>query len=252
MDCVGQMKRETFAFSKLPPEIRNIIYSMCLVYEHPMALEAADPYEWDTSDDTSDDEHSMSTDMSCGDNSVIWRRSTASSQQPTVCTELLCVSKAIHAEASAILYGSNTFELVGDYCWHDLALFSSQLLGRCRQHVRRLNLEFPNIEPFRNGSISTDRLVQAGLLGLDEVRNFHGLETLTMYVYESLGAKVLRTLHEYLKDCCCRVIMDFPPMLTYDDRLVAKISAEAVAEMRSWGWELTGSWAVVESRRERT
>lgn len=251
MDCIAQTERQTFPFSKLPPEIRNIIYSMCLVYEHPMTLEVADPY----GGDSSDDERPMLNDMSRGyvsDNLVTWRRSTALSQQPTVCTELLCVSKAIHDEASAILYGSNTFELVGDYCWNDLALFSWQLLERYRQHVRRLNLEFPDIEPFRNGSISTERLGQEGLLGLDEVRDFHGLESLTMYVYENLGAKVLRTLHEYLKDCCCRVIMDFPPMLTYDDRLVAKISAEAVTEMRSWGWELTGSWAVVESRRERT
>lgn len=221
-----------------------------------MTLEVADPYGWDTSDD----EHPMLTDMSyeyVSDNLVTWRRSTVPSQRPTVCTELLCVSKAIHDEASAILYGSNTFEFVGDYCWNDLALFSWQLLARYRPHVRRLNLEFPDIEPFRNGSISTERLAQAGLLGLDEVRDFPGLEVLTMYVYENLGAKILRTLHEYLKDSSCRVIMDFPPMLTYEepdqeDRLVAKISAEAVREMHSWGWELTGSWAVVDSRRERT
>ncbi|KAL8762477.1 MAG: hypothetical protein Q9184_001512 [Pyrenodesmia sp. 2 TL-2023] len=250
------MNPPTFPFTKLPPEIRNIIYCLCLVDEHPIALEVADSHGWDTSDD----EHSMSSDMSCEyvcDNSVTWRRSAVPSQRPTVCTELLCVSKAIHDEASAILYGSNTFELVGDYCWNDLALFYWQSLERYRQHVRRLNLEFPDVEPFRNGSISKEHLAQARLLGLDKVRDFPGLESLTMYVYENLGAKILRTLHEYLKDSCCRVIMDFPPMLTYEepdqvDRLVAKISADAVREMQSWGWELTGSWAVVDSRRERT
>ena len=59
---------------------------------------------------------------------------------------MLLIDRATYLEAVTILYGSNEFRFQHEYPWRDLDLFLSHLPESSRGYLRRLEVNFPDME----------------------------------------------------------------------------------------------------------
>lgn len=142
-----------FYFLDLPPEIRNMIYSLLLESQSPIDIyrrrrARRDPLPdkelidgiliEDTSDD--DDSH-YDYDPHNDDYHVsLWRRTGHSDDDLHV--NILQTNHHIHAEATPILYSMNTFSFT-KAAWSDLnLLLFLKLIGRSRTFVRHISLGY--------------------------------------------------------------------------------------------------------------
>ncbi|KAL9599633.1 MAG: hypothetical protein Q9219_003717 [cf. Caloplaca sp. 3 TL-2023] len=266
-----------FPFFQLPPEIRTLIYGLWFIHEHPIALESVPsqrqiygiPLKASPCDVEGvplrrlsamfDDMPPESEDYQSPKLERLTTRGqyTVPERWPTLFVRFLCTCKTAHEEVVAMLYGRNTFQFIGDQCWHDLAIFSYQIGERGRQNVHRLTLEYPDtttelLDSRKNVTHHTlRRLMKAGLLGLNEVRKFTRLTTLNLRVYEDLeGSRaidMLRLLRRYLKEASCHVVLDFLPDVPTDDPVYEahdfiRTEPAAVEALQAWKWELQGPW----------
>ncbi|KAL8753997.1 MAG: hypothetical protein Q9199_004646 [Rusavskia elegans] len=113
-----QKSRQPFRFGNLPQTIRDRIYRLCLINEHPTSVVVDERSGWDGEE--------LTTGQIYNDEELV-RLTTAIHHQErfnsNVTAALLQINSTIHEEAAPILYGLNTFSFTGRNCWLDLIYF---------------------------------------------------------------------------------------------------------------------------------
>lgn len=98
----------------------------------------------------------------------------------------------MYQEAAPILYGLNTFSFAGQYGWHNLFYFGLRLTDISRNNIRRLDLNYPNLERVAFGTpkmdVDFDYSVKAGL---KIIKILPHLKTLCFRVCDDIMARDL-------------------------------------------------------------
>ncbi|KAL8917110.1 MAG: hypothetical protein Q9208_008149 [Pyrenodesmia sp. 3 TL-2023] len=126
----GDKLNEPFPLFRLPGEIRNLIYRLCLIdTQQPVSIEVQAPLKFDYQRFTKDYVHD-NFDKEC----------LTTRNESTVNTSLVRINSTVGEEAAPILYGHNTFGFFGYYCWNDFLYFSLRLRKTSLEHIRKIEI----------------------------------------------------------------------------------------------------------------
>lgn len=229
-----------FRFRDLPLEIRNEVYRVCLVDHVKTAIQPVEGYE---DDYTGDDEDSDNDEfVSLVRSSHNWKT--------TLCLNVLLIDKATYQEAVTVLYGSNEFQFQHRYPWRDLDFFLSELSESKRGFLRRLEVNFPDIE--RDGLLvrSSPRTERA----LRIIKQLPKLTALTLRVSNDIMSSDLdhiRWINQYKGRS--KVLLQVNRFPTRDEegrksyRLV-RISAAVVGLFDDLRWQVGGDFESIDEQ----
>ncbi|KAK3677371.1 hypothetical protein LTR78_002909 [Recurvomyces mirabilis] len=167
------LAKKTFPFLKLPGELRNIIYRFTLQHYRPIEIQARYHYGY----------HRLA-------------RKARIAPYTTVSTNLLLACHQINAEATPILYGCNSFNLVGSYgggCAMILLDFLTDI-DRSIQYLRRINLS--HVHNMATTISALHRLKQAKNFERLEFKHFDCLKYGSKHNRVAMLLPWLRSLHQ--------------------------------------------------------
>ncbi len=228
-----------FPFYRLPGELRNKIYHLCLVDARPISIESREPLGFDNQPrseshlDDGEDNDALTT-----------------GKQTHVNTSLVRIDSTIHDEAAPILYGHNTFVFEGCCSWNDFSYFKSLLTRTSLKHIRNIEIIFPYLPRFYWSSRSFMPFCRRGLKNL---KKLPALQTLTLHLYEDVTPDYyssLRTIRRGFSGNCQIAINVHEARFLDGHQGVHKrrvrISSKMLRKMHAWGWFTAGSWEVVD------
>ena len=212
--------QQPFPFSQLPRDLRYEIYLLCLasksptrivVDESPLIGERRLKLHWDS-----------------------WR-----DRNFTLDTGLLHLNRSIHDEAISVLYGLNSFQFLGIEGWKLFHWFYGSLAESSRQHLRRLEFNFPSFEP---GYI---RRSERGYrdAGIESLKGLQRLNTLTLHVFDGITSRDTVVLRKIRENCPhgCQITLIMPKFM---DGGAIKISPWA-SKTQEWNWNIDRSQGVL-------
>ncbi|KAI4277660.1 MAG: hypothetical protein L6R38_005402 [Xanthoria sp. 2 TBL-2021] len=240
-----QRSSQPFRFGNLPQTIRDRIYRLCLITEHPTSIVVDETSGWDGEE--------LDTGQIYNSEELV-RLTTAIHRQEHLNSNftaaLLQINSTIHEEAAPIIYGLNTFSFMGRNRWIDLIYFEWRLTGISRQSIRTVVIHFLEIKRGYNSELN-----RASTEGLKSLEKFSVLASLTLVVYEDILTSDLKHLRQ-IRDSVpgsCRIAIDVRKASRYHkdggwDHRPVRISSHAVRKMQQWGWAMKGEWELVDQR----
>ena len=173
---------QPFRFTDLPGEVRNEIYRICMVDDpNPISIQL---------EPCSDSILNRIADLR-GRNNVLVRfksnmiRSRHGGERLETAS-LLLVSRQIHAEAVTTLFGHRGVEFRGFASWIALFYFNWRLSKTCRESIRHLEIEFPQLrnvtDQFGISLQNLPRFRDVGNQGLAVLQGFPTLRRLRFHL----------------------------------------------------------------------
>ncbi|KAL8784384.1 MAG: hypothetical protein Q9213_003984 [Squamulea squamosa] len=240
-DAPDDHPQHQFAFGKLPGEIRNQIYRLCLVSEQPLTIVPSNP---------------TTTGANNPRSNVYSRSRLRVLDAENLNLNLMRVGGTVHEEVVPLLYGCNTFQFPGPDCWKIFLRFDRALTDFSHDKIRKINIHFPIIQrrPYFEPGILSDhgfgtsqplsKFSKSTCNGLRILKSLPCLEVLTMHLTTDIldsDVFLLQKIHCSVNRTCQIII---------DGGLQIKrpffIGVKAVEKMRKWNWELRGAWELVD------
>ncbi|KAK4556498.1 hypothetical protein LTR86_006642 [Recurvomyces mirabilis] len=165
--------KKTFPFLRLSGELRNMVYRLALQHDKPVEIQARYHYGYRR-----------------------LARKARIAPYTTVSTNLLLACHQINAEATPILYGCNSFNLVGSYgggCAMILLDFLTDI-DRSVQYLRRINLS--HIHNMTTTITALHRLKQAKNFERLRFKHFDCLKYGSKHNRVAMLLPWLRSLHQ--------------------------------------------------------
>ncbi|KAI4268086.1 MAG: hypothetical protein LQ337_008048 [Flavoplaca oasis] len=235
---------QPFRFGELPEIIRNRIYHLCLINEHPTSIVVEENFGWDG--------ERLNTGQIYNAEELV-RLTTKTHRQPHLDSDLTAslvrINSTIHQEAAPILYGLNTFSFTGRNCWLDLMYFDQRLTELSRRNIRTVAIDFPEVD---RGYHELDK---ASVIGMKSLKKFPALASLMFLLYEDILTSDIDSLRK-IRDTVstnCNISVDVRRSSLYHedggwDNRPVRISSEALRKMQKWGWAMKGKWELVDER----
>lgn len=239
-----------FRFRDLPLEIRNEIYRLCLVDDVKIAIEEKDQ------DGFYDVDIYGYDPCEYGETELVHSRESWEGDKPLhMNLNLLFVDKATHQEAATILYGLNKFQFRHEYPWRAFDAFLLRLPRSSLECLRRLDLPFPYIKRYVEGStVKLRKPLPEVKDSMNIMKWLPKLETLTLRVGDDImssDCNHVRWIARMLVKS--KIVLEVGTAWIWDeyggqeDRLV-RISAAAVELFCVFGWELAGEFDIIEEQ----
>ena len=228
-------------FRNLPLTVREEIYHLILTNNIPISIKVDEPSDFDGY---------PYKEYQIYDNDKLVHLTTNN----TLCIEisLLSVNKTVHEEAAPVLYGRNTFQFIGQYCWNDLFYFENRLTNVGRKHIRSIEIYFPTIERFTPGRNIVSEFDESSEGGLKLIKYFPDLKYLSFRVCEDImtnDIELLQKVQDSVKDECLIVMGIRSASVYYEsdnyDKRAIRISSGAIEEMLGLRWDIKGKFKLV-------
>lgn len=190
-----QSVQQPFRFGNLPKEVRDRIYPLCLVNETPIPIVVDEPSGFDG--------EPMSEAHIFGNPNLVQltiRNNHFWGDRFTIGVGLARINSTIHDEAVAVLYGCNTFRFMGEYSWINFVYFHRHLTRVGRQHLRKLEINFPTIARCNSAQI-TSQFDESSERGIKILKRLPSLAKLMFRVGDDIMTVDINLLRQIRGSC---------------------------------------------------